>query len=319
MSDDIHDKEQENAGPTVEPELSNKELKQYDYKNLGEAVKMEPSKVDNTNEELGARASLQKRAWDFVHQHRPELTRELNKKNPNTAPQAPGNAPAKDRHRGVVTDPDNDLRLKENKEKHDKEDTDQDTHDSILAQKDKAEKERKMRELAQINDRARTASINLEAANDGSSFVRKVEDPNKTMNPNVPPHIDRKTPHVPGVKPGPEQQEAGLRAHPDHGPMVNRLLGPEKATPAKMQGVYRALHKASVEENMLRNDPHYGTMVCGILGDNAPTAEKLNLIRERLHKALQNSSDLKVKNAINTGISLTANIMLNMGLMKDAK
>lgn len=332
MSDDIHDKEQRNEGPMIEPELTNKELGQYDYKNLGDAMDAPISKVDDSDKELSARASLQKRAWDFVHQHRPEL----NKKNPHGAPASSGGS-AKDRHRGVVTDPDTDMRLKENKDS-DNDDSgsdDADTHDSILAQKDKAEKERKMRELGQINERAgRTAGFVLKPEKKEHvpthSFVPKSQTPEHVPTNSFVPNSKKETnPHIPQnlgnavhkVKPVPGQskEESEVRQHPKIGPYVNKALGPNSASPEKISKIYDKMHKASPEETTLRNDPNYGNMVCGILGEGEPTSEKLNLVRERLHKALQNSSDVKVKNAINTGISLTASIMLNMGFMKDAK
>lgn len=380
-SDDIHDMEQRKDGVMVNPALQNKELKQYDYDTLEEAANAPISKVDNTEEELEHRASLGKRAWNFIHQHRPELSRELNKGNDQPVVKH-------DNHRGTVTNPDSDMRLKVNKER-DKESGGKSEEESRenLTEKDLQRKEKMINQLDKLNRGVHKASVNQTAAipyptvpgavpkpsplsnpspspspspksnfstnlsqspkpssspapsqsaPPRASFVPKGTPDVKTLNPNVPRHIAETTPHVHNVPSGMSQEEAGLRAHPQSGAMVRRLLGPQPATPEKMQGLYKALHKAelvsdnttqnlsirkiaSPVETQLRNMPRIGTMVSYILGNKTANMQSLSEVRAKLTKAAEKEQDSDIRNEIITGISLAATLLLDMGFTKDGK
>ena len=276
---------------------------------------------NNDNEDLNSRASLYLRAFNYINQHRPQLTRDLNDHTESHS----GHAPS-EKKRGTVTHPDQDKRLKENKDNIQQEKQEEhnhlDSNDSILEDKNKREHERKLEEIQRIEEKAKTASLDTEAGfttkpQGQSSFVPKT--PNTNLNPKVPKNIAETTPHIKDVPEGMSQEEAGLRAHPKHGETVRKLLGPQPANPEKMNKLYDKLHMASQEEQSLRNDPHYGVMASSILGESNITLDKLSLLRERLYKALQNADELHIKNAIQNGLSLTALLIVKLGFLKDAK
>lgn len=259
------------------------------------------------------------RAWNFVHQHRPELDRKL-KENP-IKPAKPetvgGNGEGS--NRGHVTDPKHDQRLKQNKEKNEQDNGgDSGSEEARAAEEHKKKVEERLEQLQKIDNQVRKPVARpVEAAFSmapkpatpkpqmapqskpqaspapvapKSSFTLKQKPLSTSLSPNVPENIAKTTPAVPKneVPKGMGQEEADLRFHPKHGPMVQRLLGPGNATPEKMKGVYRSLHLANQLEMHQQN-------------------------YKQLQAAFENANTVAEKNALQIKISQTALAIAQLG------
>jgi hypothetical protein len=263
---------------------------------------------------------LYKRAQNFLNKPRPDAQ----EKSVKPASSVPGEGA----HRGHVVDRNTDQRLKENKNKREEEQARQEVgqSDERAAEEYKRKVEERLEHLQTLENEARKSTSRpveaafvlspkpaapkallpstkpvsspsptkipapAEGAPPKSSFTYKPKQISKSLSPNVPKNIAETTPAVPKseIPKGMGQEEADLRFHPKHGPMVQRLLGPKPPTPQKMQGVYRALNLANQLENYKQ-------------------------IYKQLHAALEKSETIAEKNAIQIKISQTASFIVNLG------
>jgi len=257
---------------------------------------------------------LIKRAYDFI-----------NNKTPKPIIPKPAAVPGQ-HNKGAVVHPQQDHRLKENRQdnrEHEENNHDRNDHDEQermreeeIRQRLKEENERAQQE-AELSHRASTIPLVPNSKTQKLDIIH----PDRTQNwvsEKGSPVSGRVVDHGTLLKDHP---------HPDVANYAKKLGGPGAWDKTKTQNIANKISQhptigplynqkptmpkmASQAELQLRNDPHIGIMVNAILGEES-TIDNIKVLRAELKKAVEKTDDVFIKNAIHDGISLTALLILN--------